>query len=257
MLNKIPLRNVASLCVVSVFLSFVLEISPRLTLIKNDPIVYVDGQPDSLDTNTVEHISSIYDKYLQLGDTSLTYEAFYNGLIGYLKLKQEGVILRDSILTIVDFTQHSSKERMYIINTNSFKLLRRSLCAHGKNSGEAMAKHFSNVSGSLQSSLGFYLTAETYKGKFDYALRLDGLEESNSKARERGIVIHGADYATPEFVKKNKGVLGRSFGCPALPKNEAAEIIDLIKQGSCFFIYSNDFNYIESSRLIQSEDLNG
>jgi len=192
----------------------------------------------------------VYSNYQCLGDTTLAYEAFYNGLKGYYALKDQGILKQEDVLTIVDFTQHSSEERMYIIDVNKFEIIKKSLCSHGKNTGMAKATKFSNVNGSLKSSLGFFLTAETYSGKFDYAMRLDGLEDVNSKARERGIVVHGANYATPEFLENNNGVLGRSYGCPALPKNDATDIINVIKEGSCFFIYANDLSYLESSDVI-------
>ncbi|WP_165779267.1 murein L,D-transpeptidase catalytic domain family protein [Brumimicrobium salinarum] len=195
----------------------------------------------------------VYSNYKCLNDSTLTYEAFYNGLKGYYTLKEEGQLENERVLTIVDFSQHSSKERMYVINVETFEIVKKSLCAHGKHTGMATAEKFSNISGSLQSSLGFFLTAETYSGKFDYAMRLDGLEASNSKARPRGIVVHGATYATPAFLKRNNGVLGRSYGCPALPKHNATEIIDVIKEGSCFFIYADDLNYLESSKVINQE----
>lgn len=90
------------------------------------------------------------------------------------------------------------------------------------------------------SSPGFYRTAETYYGKHGYSLKLDGLEEGvNDHARERLIVIHGADYVSTDFINKH-GRIGRSWGCPALPLHLTKEVIDLIKEGSCLFIYTDD-----------------
>ena len=87
------------------------------------------------------------------------------------------------------------------------------------------------------SSLGLYKTSITYKGKHGYSMRLDGLEKGlNDKARERAIVVHGANYVSHSYIKKN-GRIGRSFGCPALPQELNAYVIDLIKEGSCFYIY--------------------
>jgi len=250
MLNKKPLQTIALLSVMVLFLGFTNE---------NTSVKSVNANQDSKNQEEQSHgkpsaknywEQHVYSNYQCLGDSTLTYEAFYNGLKGYYALKEQGILKHEDVLTIVDFTQHSSKERMYLINMNTFEIIKKSLCSHGKNTGMAMATKFSNTNGSLQSSLGFFLTAETYSGKFDYAMRLDGLEKANSRARERGIVVHGANYATPEFLEQNGGVLGRSYGCPALPKKDATEIIDQIKEGSCFFIYSNDLNYLESSDVI-------
>jgi hypothetical protein len=102
------------------------------------------------------------------------------------------------------------------------------------------------------SSPGFYLTAETYQGKHGYSLRLDGLEKGfNDKARERAIVIHGADYADENFIKQT-GRLGRSLGCPALPREIAGDIINLIKENSLLFIYGKDQDYLTKSPILNA-----
>jgi hypothetical protein len=102
------------------------------------------------------------------------------------------------------------------------------------------------------SSLGFYLTGETYHGKHGFSLRLDGLEaDFNSNARDRAIVIHGADYAEEAFAKQT-GRLGRSLGCPALPNKTAPLVIDLIKEKSCVFIYGNNSEYLSLSNFLNS-----
>ena len=130
------------------------------------------------------------------------------------------------------------------------KLLFSSLVAHGKNSGDKYATSFSNRNGSYMSSLGFYLTQETYQGSNGYSLRLNGLEEGiNDNARQRAIVVHGASYANPSVIKS--GRLGRSFGCPALPQALARPIIDTIKGGSVMFIYAPI--YITQSEILKSE----
>jgi hypothetical protein len=143
------------------------------------------------------------------------------------------LITNPNYLTIIDFSQHSSQERMYLGNLNS-GVVEKLLVAHGKGSDpdhDGMANTFSNSPGSQASSLGFYLVAETYNGKHGYSARMDGLSESNSNARARAIVIHGADY-----VKQGLSKMGRSFGCPAVESNRAADIIDRLKDGSLLYI---------------------
>lgn len=138
---------------------------------------------------------------------------------------------------MVDFSLSSKENRLWVIDLNKNTILFQSLVAHGRNSGNEFADEFSNKPESHQSSLGLYLTGETYIGKHGYSLRLDGQEKGiNSNARDRAIVIHGADYVSENFIKQH-GRLGRSFGCPSLPNEVSKEIIDAIKDKSCLFVY--------------------
>jgi hypothetical protein len=196
----------------------------------------------------------VYSNYSCLNDTSLSFEAFGQGLHGFYELRAQGKLKNERYFTIVDFTQHSSRKRLYVIDTDKFDVVYKTLCSHGKNTGGEQAEKFSNKIGSLQSSLGFFIANETYSGKFDLAMRLDGLEYCNSNARDRGIVVHGAKYATPDFMKRNDNVLGRSYGCPALPEKEAEEIITTIQGGSCFYIYAGDKYYSRRSKILDDFD---
>lgn len=150
---------------------------------------------------------------------------------------------RTDILTIIDFTKPGCDRRFYVIDLVNRKLLYMTLVAHGKNSGEQYCSRVSNKPKSLQSSPGFFLTAETYSGRHGYSLRLDGMEPGlNDLARSRAIVIHGAEYVAQRYVD-DVGYIGRSFGCPALPLELNQKIIDLIKGGSCLYVHTNDKNY--------------
>jgi hypothetical protein len=113
-----------------------------------------------------------------------------------------------------------------------------------------MAEKFSNIPGSFASSPGFYATGDTYTGRNGLSLVLEGLEAGiNDKARDRAIVMHGANYVSPEYIKEN-GRLGRSYGCPAVPEELCGEIIESIKGGSCLFIYAPISSYISKSHII-------
>lgn len=167
---------------------------------------------------------------------------------GYEKLENE---LKKPVLTVIDFTLPSTEKRLWIIDVEKKQILLNTVVSHGRNSGMLMAEKFSNLPESYQSSLGFYKTAETYSGKHGYSLRLDGLEKGiNDQARNRAIVIHGADYAREE-VAKMSGRLGRSLGCPAIPTELTQEVIDLIKDGSLLFIYGQDQKYLAQSLFLQ------
>lgn len=161
---------------------------------------------------------------------------FTKAVEGFYKFKEKGVVQKD-FLTLIDFSLSSNVKRFWVIDMKNNTILFHSLVAHGRNTGNEFAQHFSNKSESHQSSLGFYTTAETYSGKHGYSLRLDGLEQGiNSNARDRAIVIHGADYVSENFIQQH-GRLGRSFGCPSLPNDISKKIIETIKDKSCLFVY--------------------
>lgn len=173
-------------------------------------------------------------------DKEVSYDLFRKAFLGY---KQIDSIKNKSILTIIDYSKPSTEKRFYVIDIENKKLLYKCLVAHGKNTGENDAEYFSNDAESLKSSLGFFLTAETYNGNNGYSMKLDGLEKGiNDNARIREIVIHGADYVSDSYAKKY-GRLGRSWGCPALPPELAKEIIDKLANGSCIFINGKDDFY--------------
>ena len=159
------------------------------------------------------------------------FESFSKAFEGYEQLKNQGKIEND-VLTIVDFSLPSTEERMWVIDMKTKTILLQSLVAHGRNSGDNMATNFSNVSESFQSSFGFYTTGEVYQGKHGFSLRLDGMEKGiNDNARNRAVVIHGADYVSKSFIKQH-GRLGRSQGCPAVPYEIHEQLIETIKNKS-------------------------
>jgi hypothetical protein len=201
----------------------------------------VDAASHNNDTPVEKHEKAVKTGYRKLNCPDLKFEAFKNAVKGYHILKNKGLLKNDSIITIIDFSKPSDKERMYVINIRQNKLILKTLVAHGKNTGVEYAEKFSNKNQSHQSSPGFYLTGDPYKGKHGYSLRLQGLEKGiNDKAEERAIVIHPAKYATYDFIKKY-GRLGRSFGCPALPPEVSRKTIDTIKNGSLMYIYHPDY----------------
>lgn len=161
-----------------------------------------------------------------------------------------GVVRRPDILTVIDYSLPSSQKRMWVLDLAEREVLFHELVSHGKASGNLRTTSFSNVSMSLMSNLGLMTTAETYYGKNGYSLRMDGHEPGfNDLARERAIVIHGADYVSPEFVRQT-GRLGRSWGCPAVETGVARELIDTIQGGSVVFGYYPDQGWLGSSPLL-------
>jgi len=219
-------------------------------------IVVFSGTPCSLSTDSKQEIlESKLDKKDAIkklwSDSKLqkeiSFDLFQMTMFGFNGIDQK----KKDRIVIIDYSKPSTDKRFYVIDLYQKKLLFKCLVAHGRNSGTNYATDFSNKSRSLKSSLGFFLTGETYLGKHGYSLKMDGLETSiNDNARKRSIVIHGADYVSQDFIK-NYGRLGRSWGCPALPMEMSQEIIDSISNGRCIFIFSNDTSYFQETKFIK------
>ena len=183
------------------------------------------------------HVNELFHECALLN--KMSYQLFKKAVIGYYNMKREN-LLKGHLLTIIDFRQSSDQERLYIIDMDKRELIERSLVAHGKNSGNKYPVSFSNVPESNKSSIGFYVTAETYIGENGLSLKIDGKDfPFNTNVRKRNIVIHGCDYVSDEEIKKN-GLVGKSEGCPALPWDNYKDVINMIKGGNCLFIYSSD-----------------
>jgi len=190
----------------------------------------------------------LYDN-LRLDTLSLSREAFTYAMEGYKNLQAAGELSNERILSIIDFSLPSSQKRLFIIDMISGRLLFNTLVSHGRNSGTDMATQFSNRPESFQSSLGFYVTGDTYRGEHGYSLKLEGMEKGiNDNALTRKIVVHGAPYVSEKVVAM-KGYLGRSLGCPAIPDRLKTAIINVIRHGSCLFLYSPDKNYLAQSKM--------
>lgn len=144
------------------------------------------------------------------------------------------------LLTVIDYSRPSTERRLWVLDLARDSVLERTLVAHGRGTGDDRAERFSNRPGSFESSLGTFVTGDSYAGKNGYSLRLRGLDPGlNDNAEARAIVMHGAWYATRAFIAKI-GRLGRSEGCPALDPAVARRVIDRIKGGSVLFAYYPD-----------------
>jgi hypothetical protein len=168
---------------------------------------------------------------------------------------QHAVALGDAdpeTLTVIDFSRPSTQVRMWVYDLRERKLLFEERVAHGRNSGFDRPTKFSNEPDSNMSSIGLYRAAEAYIGKHGYSLRLDGLERGfNDRARERAIVIHGAEYVN-EKVAQAQGRLGRSLGCPAVRPEIARKLIDALRDGGLVFAYYPDTRWLNTSKYLGS-----
>jgi hypothetical protein len=164
-----------------------------------------------------------------------------------------GDVESPSTLTVIDYSLPSTEPRLWVYDLGSGTLLFRELVAHGRNTGENMAERFSDTRDSRQSSLGLFVTGDTYVGSNGYSLRLDGLEPGfNGHARERAIVMHGAPYVDAATAAR-QGRLGRSWGCPALREAVARDVIDTIRGGGVIFSYYPDITWLKTSRFLNCD----
>ena len=163
---------------------------------------------------------------------------------------RSGAVDHPATLTVIDYSKPSTAKRMWVFDATSRELLYEELVAHGQGTGDDLATVFSNESETHRSSLGLFVTAETYTGKNGYSLRLDGLDAGfNDNARGRAIVIHGAPYVSDQFAAAH-GRLGRSWGCPAISDAVARALIDRIKGGSLVFAYYPDERWLQASKYV-------
>jgi hypothetical protein len=198
-----------------------------------------------------EEAAALYEQ-INLQELGLTKKAFAYALKGYYYLLNHHWISRPGILSICDLSQSSKNKRLYVVDLETKTVLINTYVAHGRNSGGEFAKFFSNNPSSHKTSLGFYVTQDTYYGNNGLSLKIRGLEKGiNDKAVGRNIVVHGSEYVGPDFLRMNQ-CSGRSFGCPAIPADESQEIIDQIKEGSCLFIYHPTKKYIGRSKILNS-----
>ena len=143
-------------------------------------------------------------------------------------------------LAIADMTQPSTAKRLYVIDLEQRDLVMHTYVAHGQNTGDLMAERFSNRHGSHQTSLGLYrVGAEIVSPKHGPALLLHGLDKGlNDQALAREVIIHGADYVSEEFIRSH-GRLGRSWGCPAVTRDDMSRVIELLADGGLLFIHGS------------------
>lgn len=200
------------------------------------------AKPLTRDSIYTKHVNGLYES-LHLRGTGLSLPVFEKALTGFYNLKNSGQLSEKSILTIADFDQSSTKKRLYIIDLDKKQILLNTWVAHGQNSGNDQANNFSNENDSFESSLGFYVTGEIYRGVHGKSLKLDGMDYGfNNNARMRSIVVHGASYVSPGTINA-LGRLGRSQGCPAVAPQFAEQVINTINNKTVLFINRTTQSY--------------
>lgn len=222
--------------------------------IKKSQLQFFNSSSDtaSVITNSTSYSNTeLFDQYVDsayknadLSAAGLDAAVFRKALVGYFNFTKTNLLSAErKIITIIDFSKKSTQKRLWIVDLAKNKLLFNTLVAHGQGSGDDMATSFSNLENSHQSSLGFYITSETYFGKHGFSMKLEGMDKGfNTNARDRAVVVHGANYVSQSFINQH-GRLGRSHGCPALPVELTNTIINTIKGQTCLFINGPAKNY--------------
>ena len=144
-----------------------------------------------------------------------------------IAIQKQYKVTNDKYVVMVDFSKSILEERLYVVNTKTAQIEMASIVSHGVYSGKEYATNFSNVKDSYKSSLGAYLTENTYYGHFGYSLVLKGLDKTNSNAKKRKIIFHSSKIMQTKW----------SWGCFSLPEKNTRKIIDMIKGGSLVYAY--------------------
>jgi hypothetical protein len=165
--------------------------------------------------------------------------------------KAGGVAMAADRLAVIDYSRPSLEPRLWVFDLSGPRLLFEELVAHGQGSGDNLPTRFSNADGSHASSLGLFVTGDTYLGRNGYSMRMNGLEPGvNDRANERAIVMHGAPYVDAIFGER-QGRIGRSWGCPAVREAVARQMIDVLKDGQFLFAYYPDSGWLTRSSLLR------
>ena len=249
-MKKLILASAVCLFLFTALTSMIAQKKAAITHPTDNKIVSTVSSTDSsADISLL--IDSLYAS-MHLSDAGLNRDVFLNAFKGYQYFVAENALNKPGLLTICDFSQPSSNKRLYVLDLNAGKILFNTYVAHGRNSGNDYATSFSNSDESHKTCLGFMITAETYNGDNGYSMRLDGQENGfNNNVRSRAIVMHGSAYVNRDRAL-NGTMMGRSWGCPAVPAAEVHSIIDCIKGGSCFFNYYPDKIYTKASAILNS-----
>ncbi|ALJ00666.1 hypothetical protein DC20_18895 [Rufibacter tibetensis] len=224
-------------------MSFVSPANSAVTSDTAESITISDSSAATGKESFEDFLEDLYDE-ADLNKAGLSFDVFRRAATGFYNLKEQRKLNGSkSLLTVIDFGKPSSQKRLWIVDLDKKKVLYHSLVAHGSGSGNERAVKFSNTVNSHMSSLGFYVTENTYIGKHGLSLKLNGLDRGfNTNAKQRAVVVHGADYVSESFVRQH-GRLGRSHGCPALPKEITSQVVQLIKGGTLLYIDAPSANY--------------
>jgi hypothetical protein len=217
----------------------------------------------SCDNQVYEFFYTSSERYKQYCDTLYkrlftksnhpSRQVFDYAMKGHAYFAGMDMLGKKDILAFIDYSLSANIKRLWVIDLKQVAVLYHELVSHGRNTGEEYARKFSNSESSYQTSLGFFITGEIYNGKHELSIRMNGMERQfNSNALDRGIVMHGADYVSEQFIRDHQR-LGRSLGCPAVSQDVIGKLSSIISDGVCLFAYYPSKNYLKRSKILQSD----
>jgi hypothetical protein len=173
---------------------------------------------------------------------TISNEALTAAINSYNAFRLHPRVKEHDVIGVVDFTQHSSEERFYLVDIqHNLQVIRQALVAHGAGSdptGSGYATIFSNENNSHCSSGGAIATGAIYYGQHGRSTRLHGLEPGvNDNMFSRVMVIHPSNYVTPAYVQQ-MGRAGMSWGCLAMGPQDCQDYNDLLQGGSFIYCYT-------------------
>ena len=145
---------------------------------------------------------------------------------------------------LADLGLHSGSKRMYLVNLSTKTILQKALVTHGSSTTYLPAgqRQYSNVEGSLCSSLGMYKIGAAYQGSFGLAYKLYGLDADNSNAYPRAIVLHSHSCVPDE---ETEHPICQSWGCPTVSPaflQTLAGYIDASNKPELLYIFDSSKN---------------
>lgn len=198
------------------------------------------------------YCDSLYQR-LFTADNRPSRSVFDYALKGYAYFSGQDKLGKKDILAFIDYSLSSNIRRLWVVDLKHVAVLYHELVAHGRNTGDEYATKFSNSENSFQTSLGFFITGEIYNGKHELSVKMNGMENNfNGKAFDRGIVMHGADYVSEQFIEAHQR-LGRSLGCPAVSQSVISRLSSTISNGVCLFAYYPNKTYLRNSPVLKSD----
>lgn len=195
--------------------------------------------------------SSNVQQAMQANAPKLSADAIKLGVEAYNHAQSMGLD-KQKVLTIIDYSKPSAEQRLWVFDMRDGHVIENTLVAHGKGSGMNYATSFSNKFHSDATSIGVYLTGNTYSGKHGYSMKLKGLDKGyNDNVYSRAVVMHSAWYVSKQFAAEH-GRLGRSWGCPALSQQDASKIISEIKDGTIMLAYYPNQQWEHNSSFLNA-----